>query len=77
MPRPHVDVLTMGFSCKDISPLTSTPKSDRGDGSSGISLRAGLDYLHVLALDERPKLVIMENVLCLTSSPMCLCSASG
>lgn len=57
------DVLTVGFSCKDISGMTTKPKSERGEnGSSAVTLRGTLAYLDALALEERPKLLVIENV---------------
>lgn len=58
----NVDVLTVGFSCKDISGLTSKPKSERGkEGSSATTLKGTLAYLDALPLESRPKMLLLEN----------------
>lgn len=63
VPRPKTDALVAGFSCKDISGLTTKPKSERGGhGTSANTLQGILNYLESLPLEERPKLVILENV---------------
>ena len=60
--RPTCDILTFGFSCKDISGMTPKPKSERGKtGTSAVTLQGALDYLEVLPLEERPEVLLIEN----------------
>ena len=62
--RPEADVLVTGFSCKDISGLTTKPKSERGDnnGTSANTLRGTLRYIQACAWENRPDMVVLENV---------------
>jgi hypothetical protein len=62
--RPEADVLVTGFSCKDISGLTTKPKSERGDnhGTSANTLRGTLRYIQACAWESRPDMVVLENV---------------
>jgi site-specific DNA-cytosine methylase len=62
--RPEADVLVTGFRCKDISGLTTKPKSERGDnnGTSANTLRGTLRYIQACAWENRPDMVVLENV---------------
>ena len=61
--RPTVDVLFCGIVGKDISPLSTTPKTERAkDGKSGGSLDGLLSYLRVIPLERRPAFLILECV---------------
>ena len=61
--RPEADVLVTGFSCKDISGLTTKPKSERGDnnGTSANTLRGTLGYIQACPWADRPNMVVLEN----------------
>ena len=81
--RPEADVLVTGFSCKDISGLTTKPKSERGDnnGTSANTLRGTLRYIQACAWENRPDMVVLENVrasveLCCTWALRCAQTAS-
>lgn len=61
--RPKVDALFCGIVCKDISPLSTTPKTERAEeGKSGGSLDGLLKYIRVMTLERRPKFLILECV---------------
>ena len=57
-----VQVLCCGIVCKDISALNGQPKSERAAGVSGKSLQGLLSYISHLALEARPRLIILECV---------------
>jgi site-specific DNA-cytosine methylase len=61
--RLEVDALFCGIVCKDISPLSTTPKPERAEeGKSGGSLDGLLKYIRALPLQSRPKFLILECV---------------
>jgi site-specific DNA-cytosine methylase len=61
--RPQVDALFCGIVCKDISPLSTTPKTERAEeGKSGGSLDGLLKYIRAMTLECRPKFLILECV---------------
>lgn len=57
---PHCDVLTMGISCKDISGLTTKPKSINDKGESGATWRQLWQYLERLPFEARPRALCLE-----------------
>ena len=63
VPRPYSNILVAGFSCKDVSSLTTKPKSERGSlGSSANTLQGIKNYLEALAHHQRPQIILLENV---------------
>jgi site-specific DNA-cytosine methylase len=61
--RLQVDVLFCGIVCKDISPLSTKPKTERAkEGQSGSSLDGLLSYIRNMPLELRPKFLILECV---------------
>lgn len=60
--RPEVDVAFFGIVCTDISPYTTTPKSEREDGNTGQALSGFFAYLRACSLRERPRAIILECV---------------
>jgi site-specific DNA-cytosine methylase len=61
--QPKVDALFCGIVRKDISPLSTTPKTERAEeGKSGGSLDGLLKYIRVMTLESRPKFLILECV---------------
>ncbi len=61
--RPTSKVWTIGIVCKDISPLTTTPKSVSDPaGKSGKAFCGMLQALHALSPQNRPLLIVMECV---------------
>ncbi len=62
-PRPNSKVWTIGIVCKDISALTTTPKSVSDPaGKSGKALAGMLQALQALRPENRPLLIVMECV---------------
>ena len=61
--RLPVDVLFCGIVCKDISPLSTKPKTERAkEGQSGSSLDGLLRYIRHMPLELRPQCLILECV---------------
>ena len=61
--QPHVDILTCGIVCKDISGLNNKGKTERNAaGKSGSSLHGLLGYIKCCAFDKRPVALILECV---------------
>ena len=60
--KPDVKVLFAGISCKGLSGLNNNPESVLGRGSTGTTLRGLRDYVLSLPLEERPRIIILENV---------------
>ena len=61
--RLQVDVLFCGIVCKDISPLSTKPKTERAkEGQSGSSLDGLLSYIKHMPLESRPQCLILECV---------------
>ncbi len=62
-PRPNSKVCTIGIVCKDISGLTTTPKSVSDPaGKSGKAWRGMMQALRALRPENRPLLIVMECV---------------
>ena len=60
--KPIVDLLISGFSCKGLSKLNMKPESVLGKGSTGTTFAGVRDYVFSLKYEQRPKLIIFENV---------------
>ena len=60
--KPRVKILFAGISCKGLSGMNKNPESVLGSGSTGTTLRGLLDYVRSLPHEDRPRIIILENV---------------
>ena len=69
--QPQPAWIIAGLSCKCLSNLNHTPKSVIGDGPTGNSVRALLNYVESIPFANRPQVVTIEEVSGLLQNRKC------